>query len=118
MIEAIHKHSILRKNGENLIVNCSQWAEEALTGAALTQFRSDWQEHIDYIEQAFTQQIASQEDIVEDIQIEGKNYKISVGIRFIMPDDWVDHPKFTYWQEQMRLDPNIIVYNSPEIQPS
>ncbi len=113
MRKFIHKNSILNKNGKKLIVSVQNWAEEVLTPNDLAQFSSDWQEHLSYVNAKIEQRLVTQEMIWESVTIGNDSIKIWVGVEFTAPDDWEDHPKFTYWLQRMSQDPNL-TFNAPE----
>ena len=116
MITAIHKHSILNKDGKSMVVDVHRWANITLTGDTLARFLSEWSEYMDYLNEKIVQNKVQTEEIFEEINVDGSLIQLSVGYRFIVldPDGYEDHPVFVYWQEQMRLDPNISQFNSPE----
>ena len=110
----IHKNSILNKNGQKFIVSLPEWAAAVLPPEELNQFWSDWSEHVNYLNEKIEQRLVTQEMIYESVTVGENVVKIFVAIRFTAPDDWVDHPKFTYWLQRMSQDPNLIFYG-PEI---
>lgn len=116
MITAIHKHSVLNYNGANIIVSISQWANLTLSGETLARFRLAWEEYMVYLDEKLSQNKVQCEELFEEIEVNGNLTQLSVGHKFIVldPEGYEDHPAFTYWQEQMRLDPNIVQFNSPE----
>lgn len=111
----IHKNSILTKNNQKLIVNLPAWAVEVLSPEDLAQFWPDWTEHLTYLNEKIEQRLVTQEMVYESASIGENTVKIFVAVKFTAPDDWVDHPKFTYWLQRMSQDPNLVFYGPEEI---
>ena len=57
MDTVIYKHSILNKDGHNIIVDLYTWATSTLSGAALSRFLSDWSEYMVYLDEKILQNI-------------------------------------------------------------
>ncbi len=113
----IHKHSVLNKNGQNILVDTFRWAINTLTGDTLNKFLSDWNEHITYLNGKIRQNKVHQEEIFEEVNIDENTYRISIGFKLTVfdPNGYNDHPAAIYWMEQMRLDPNIVEFNAPYV---
>jgi len=115
MDTVIYKHSILNKDGHNIIVDLYAWATGTLSGATLSRFLSDWSEYMVYLDEKILQNIIKFEEIFEEVTVGGVPTQISIGYKITVPrTGYEDHPTFTYWSQQMQLDPNIVEFNLPE----
>ena len=100
--------SLYRQNNRTFAVNLVEWAELALTGQELEQFRSDYVEILAYYENLEnTGQVTFTPITREITSSTGFNTNLVIGLISNYIGEKIDNEKYSYWENRFSSDPNV-----------
>lgn len=109
--------SILLKDGKKYAVNLVEWGNLTLQGSELNQFKTDMDNLQLYYDSQVNNGNLSYSELTEQVTLsDNTTNSIKVGLIFSESDNYVVPVRETEWYDKMSRDPNLIKFNTKELE--
>jgi hypothetical protein len=98
-------------DGKKILVNVFNWGNIALSGDELAEYEIDKKSMTEYYYDHIEKGIFTLSPVKETVTTSsGDTMDLRIGYIYILPEDYVQHPKYEYWNLKFQSDPNVEFY--------